>query len=140
MLILLLAVAPASAAHWPGVDYSEVRAYAYNHKRYAALVEDGKLGPTVVNKTGVRLTGRQIERLIRAVSAKRSGTIDIVQCWRPHHGFVFYDGRGKAVAWVEVCFECGNMHESPPAEGVYDMKALRKLSKELKLPDPPKKT
>jgi hypothetical protein len=138
LLILLVFVASVSAAPWPGVPYSEVRGYAYNHKRNGLLVRDGKLGPTIVNKAGVPLTSRQINRLIVAVSGKRSGTIDIVECWDPHHGFVFFDARGKAVAWVEVCFKCGNMHSTPPADGVYDMKALRKLSNELKLPDPPK--
>jgi hypothetical protein len=143
VLLSLLLIASASAAKWPGVAYSEVRGYAYNaydRGRIRDLVENGKLGPTVVNKTGVRLTARQIDRLIIEVSNSRSGPVDLKTCWSPHHGFVFYDAKGKAVAWVEICFRCGNILASPPAQGIHDFKALRRLCEELKLPELPKKT
>ena len=140
ILSLLLGIAPVGAAPWPGTALSDVRAYVYNQgDHFAALVVDGRLGPTVVKRSEKRLSAAQIERLETAVAGKRSGSIDLVQCWSPHHGFVFYDARGKAAAWVEVCFTCGNMHSSPPA-GVYDMKALRQLVRELKLPGLAKKT
>ena len=143
LLLSLLLVASASAAQWPGVAYSEVRGYAYDayvHGRPMPLVKNGELGPTVVNKAGVRLTPRQIQRLIDEVSNRRSGPIDLKSCWSPHHGFVFYNAQGKAVAWVEICFRCGNILASPPAQGIYHMKTLRRLCDELKLPELPKKT
>jgi hypothetical protein len=143
VLLSLLLIASANATQWPGVAYSEVRGYAYNayeRGRIRDLVENGKLGPTVVNKAGVRLTARQIDRLIIEVSNRRSGTVDLKTCWSPHHGFVFYDAQGKAVAWVEICFRCGNILSSPPAQGIHHMKALGRLCEELKLPELPKKT
>lgn len=143
ILLSLLLIGSASAAQWPGAAYSEVRGYAYNayvRGRSANLVENGRLGSTVVNKAGVRLTPRQIDQLIVELSNKRSGPVDLRTCWSPHHGFVFYNARGKVVAWVEICFRCGNILASPPSEGIYHIKALRKLVYELKLPDPPKKT
>jgi hypothetical protein len=140
---LLLSIASASAAKWPGVTYSEVRGYTYDafvHGRIVDLVANGKLGQTVVNKTGVRLTPRQIERLIVEVSNRRSGRVDLITCLSPHHGFVFYDAQGKVVAWVEVDFRCRHIQTSPPAQGIHDFKAIRRLCEELKLPDLPKKT
>jgi hypothetical protein len=141
LLLLPLFVASAGAAQWPSVAYSEVRGYAYNgfvRDRIVDLVENGKLGPTVVNKPGVRLTPRQIERLIIEVSNRRSGRVDLITCLSAHHGFVFYDAQGKIVAWIEIDFRCRNVQMSPPAQGIPYFEALKRLCEELKLPDLPK--
>jgi hypothetical protein len=124
---------------WPGMRYSDVRAYAYDGREgLAPLVTNGKLGPTVLKKSEVRLSTQQIERLLKA---HRNGNWrEISACWSPHHGFVFYSTRGKAVAWVEVCFTCSGTRESPDSGPGFDIKALRRLCEELKLPNLPKKT
>jgi hypothetical protein len=152
--ILFLVASPAFASPWPGVPYAEVRGYAYNYVSpvfdvrgrqlmNAPLVdENGQLGSSVANKSGARLSPEQVQRLIHAIIGMHPAHLT-ARCWKPHHGFVFYDTRGKAVAWVEVCFECGFTRPSPtvPNHSYDDMDALRKLSKELKLLDqPPQKT
>jgi hypothetical protein len=149
LAILLLLSSSAFAASWPNVSYSEVRGYGFNHKWpildskgrqlfYAPLVDDGKLGSSVVNKLGARLSPEQTQRLIRAITGKHPAHLT-ARCWKPHHGFVFFDAHGKPVAWVEVCFDCGFARSNPtiPGHSYDDMDELQKLSKELKLPDPP---
>jgi hypothetical protein len=151
LAILLFCAASAFAEpSWPGVPYVEVRGYGYNHVSpvfdsqgrqimNAPLIdEDKRLGPSVVNKKGVPLTSTQVQHLLRAITGKHAAH-PRARCWQPHHGFVFYDTRGTAVAWVEVCFECGFARTTPsvPNHWYDDMKALLKLSKELKLPNPP---
>lgn len=143
LMLSLLLIASAKAAEWPGVAYSEVRGYTYNafvRNRIVHLVENGKLAPTVVNKPGVRLTSSQTQRLVREVSNSRSGRVDLITCLSPGHGFVFYDAQGKLVAWVEIDLRCRHVFTSPPASGIHDFIALRRLCEELKLPDLPKKT
>jgi hypothetical protein len=148
--ILLLLPFPAFAGSWPDMSYSEVRGYGYNHKWpiidskgrqliAAPLVDDGKLGSSVVNKSGARLNPEQIQRVIRAITGEHPAHLT-ARCWKPHHGFVFYNAQGKAVAWVEICFECGYARASPeiPDHSYDDMDSLWKLTEELKLPSPPK--
>jgi hypothetical protein len=56
-------------------------------------------------------------------------------CFNPRHAFVFYDAAMKPVAWVELCFQCHNAEAEPQQkEQVYDVAALEKLARELKLP------
>src|ERR1051325_7320945 len=102
-----------ASSPWPGAAYSEVRGYGYRDSGpEESIFRDGKLSSSIINKSGTPLTTDQIQRLVRAVTRK-SRVIDLVQCFRPHHAFVFYDARHKAVAWVDVCFECGNAKAHP---------------------------
>lgn len=34
------------------------------------------------------------------------------QCFSPHHALVFFDGKNKMIAYVEVCFKCHNVEAS----------------------------
>jgi len=151
LAILILLGSTSLASPWPGVPYAEVRAYAYNPENgprvkdrsghvlmYETIWHDGKLATSVINKSGTLLSATQIARLVQAITKKPSETSILTNCFDPHHAFVFYDAHRKAVAWVEVCFHCGNIqaHPSSPGELHPDMKALLKLSKQLKLPNP----
>ncbi len=130
--VLFSAVARGGA--WPGVEYAEVRGYAFNFGGGpASIIVDGKLNATVLNKEGALLTKAQLKRLIAALTEKHPSH-PVALCFNPRHAFVFYDQSGKPVASVNVCFECLAATASP--EGTvqpYDLAALADLSAELKL-------
>jgi hypothetical protein len=140
--LMLLACGPlAAASSWPAKSYVEVRAYAYNAGGDIAqpIVKKGRLDRSVVNKRGVVLTPEQANRLIAAVTGKRPEPEWVAACFNPRHAFVFYDTDRKPIAWVELCFECGNAEAEPYQKGqVYDVSALENLARELKLPLVPK--
>lgn len=140
-ILLFFAPCAFASSHWPGVPYSEVRGYASRdyYIENESIVLNGKLSSGIINKSGAPLTPNQIQRLVRAITRKPPRVIDLVQCFRPHHAFIFYDVRHKPVAWVDVCFECGNAKAHPePFKFHYpDMKVLLSLCRELKLSNTP---
>ncbi len=138
LVIPCLLGAFGAQAGWPGSASTEVRAYAYN-PRVAdvdpSILKHGHLNPTVLNKDGVVLTPDQTKHLFAAVTGKHPDPGVYAACFNPHHAFVFYDVAHEPIAWVEVCLECGNAEAEPPQKGqVYDIAALVKLLRELKLP------
>lgn len=49
-------------------------------------------------------------------------------CYRPHHGVEFLDRTGKAVGFIELCFECEKNTATPGFEtGTMDSSAYKKL-------------
>ncbi len=150
VFLLLIGSMSVVAANWPP-PFTEVRGYSYNRIKPPSapdntgrvrisygLFEDGKIGPTVINKAGARLTPNQVHRLLSAVTGEHPSHLH-ARCFYPHHGFVFYDAAMKPVAWIEVCFECGNTESWPEGRKVKedDMRALLALCKELRLPHTP---
>ncbi len=139
-ILFLLALLPlASRAAWPGGDYPEVRAFAYNLKGdgQQAIIENGKLSKTATSKTGVLLTPKQVRRLIAAVTGKHPEHPHAA-CFIPRHAFVFYDAAHTPRAWLEVCFECLNNRSTPEGiSGDVDFPALAELCAELGLPSSP---
>jgi hypothetical protein len=122
LAILILLGSTSLASSWPGIPYTRVRAYAYNPENgprvkdrsghvlmYETIWHDGKLATSAVNKSGTLLSATETERLIRAITMKPPETVTFTNCFDPHYAFVFYDAHRKAVAWVEVCFHCGNI-------------------------------
>jgi hypothetical protein len=131
----------AAFATWPDKPYVEVRAYAYNRNGDPdrPILKNRRLDPSVVNKRGIVLTPEQARHLIAAVTGKRPQPRWSTACFNPRHAFVFYDTARKPVAWIELCFECGNAAGEPRApDQVYDIPALEDLARELKLPLVPK--
>ena len=60
----------------------------------------------MLNPDGAVLSPSQVKRLL-AAQARRVGAFTSVSgCFWPHHAFVFRDVRGRAVASIEVCFDC----------------------------------
>ncbi len=135
LAILVLFASTCLASSWPGAAYTEVRGYASENG--GPIRHDGKLTNSVIAKSGTLLSAAQTDLLIRAITKKPQKTFDLTQCFDPHHAFVFYDAHQKAVAWVEVCFHCNNIkaHPRTPGDLWPDMKALLKLSNQLKLPN-----
>jgi hypothetical protein len=150
VIVGLLGSVVAAAASWPP-PFVEVRGYSYNRieppsgkdstgrrRMYYPLFEDGRLTDTVINKAGARLATNQVQRLLKAITGKHPEHLH-ARCFNPHHGFAFYDASNKAVAWIEVCFECGNTESWPEGRKVSedDMHGLLALCNELKLPRTP---
>jgi hypothetical protein len=105
---------------------------------YAPLLHcHDHLGLSVMKKEGGLLSSAQIQRLLAAVTRDHPEHTT-ARCFDPRHGFIFYDAQHKPVASIEICFECGFARGWPqlPRHSYDDMDALRKLCKELKLPDP----
>jgi hypothetical protein len=139
--LLVFAASGATAQDWPGIPYTEVRAFAYNKRGFPDLpiVKDGQLSRTVLNKHGVVLTAEQTRRLIAGVTGYHPRPESEIMCFDPRHAFVFYNVAKKPVAWVELCFDCSRALAEPYVDGqVYDVPALEKLASDLKLPLIPK--
>jgi hypothetical protein len=102
--VLLLLTAPTFADEvWPGVKFSEVRAYAwpYDKETEAVILKDFKLEPGAINPGGSLLSPEQIRALVRAVTGKHA-KYPVAACHIPHNAFVFFDAVGKPVAFMEI--------------------------------------
>jgi len=138
ILMWLTFCAPA-APSWPRVSFSQVRAYSYNAKGAGSLpiIKDGRLNATVINTNGAPLATNQVRQLLAAITGEHSSHL-IAYCFYPRHAFVFYDSDKRAVAQVEVCFECLEKKARPEGTASYfDWCALADLCRELKLPNSP---
>ena len=137
LLALLFSYLPAPAAEkWPGVPFSEVRAYAWpaDTQEEAVILPDKSLLPGVLNENGALLTSKEVQRLRNAVTGRHADH-PIMACYTPHNAFVFIDAKKKPVAFVEVCFTC-LMYRAEPA-GVaqnFDLLALAGIFSAHKLP------
>lgn len=108
LLILLLSSLPARAAEkWPGVRFSEVRAYAWpaDTETEAVILPDKSLMAGVLNENGALLTSQEVQRLRSAVTGRHADH-PVMACYTPHNAFVFYGAGKKPVAFVEICFSC----------------------------------
>jgi hypothetical protein len=143
LFFLLFSTAALFAENtWPGIPFSEVRAYAWpdahlptGARGTAPVILPGMaLRPDVVNKDGAQLSSAQVTRLRKAVTVK-APLHDIRPLHYPHNAFIFYDATKKPVAFIEVSF-CRLRHTVAP-KGVSirpDLRELAKLFDELKLP------
>ncbi len=121
---------------WPGVEFSEVRAYAWEGKLAPDLVilPDMKLAKGVTDDKGAALTPDEIKSLRAAVTGKHPAYSQAF-CYSPRHAFVFYDAEGKPTAFVEVCLECmGHRIEPDGASEKIDLVALAAILDAHKLP------
>lgn len=141
LLFLLLSVASAFAdTTWPGVKYTEVRAYAWDVHRKGSGSLDGVIRDDmtfeagVLNKDGAKLSPEQVKRLLAAVTGEHDPH-PTPGCYNPHNAFVFYNADKKPVAFVEICFDCLIYRISPddPVPGI-DLLSLAVIFTEHKLP------
>ena len=134
--ILFLALSTgARSESWPPA-YSEVRAYYYDGGDSGApVIKNGELHPTVQNKEGVLLTEKQVRHLLAAALDKEKNPHALINCYRPRHGFVFYDRAKHAAAVFEVCLDCLHIRFEPPRdESICDFLSIARLCEELGLP------
>ncbi|WP_395737153.1 hypothetical protein [Prosthecobacter sp.] len=130
------AVVGESSPLWPGVQFTEVRAYAWpNDEVTEAVILDGMtLKPGVINKDGALLTAQQTKRLLAAITGKHPWH-PVASCHIPHNAFVFYDAAHHPVASVELCFGCFNHRIQPGGTSRYlDFPSLASIFDEHKLP------
>jgi hypothetical protein len=136
ILILSTLCAFAGDAAWPGIKFSEVRAYAWPDDKTtnAVILKGMTLKDGVINPKGASLTPEQTKILIGAVTGKRP-KYPVAMCHNPHNAFVFYNAAKKPVAFVEICFRCFNHRISPKgaAENL-DLVALAAIFDTSKLP------
>jgi hypothetical protein len=123
---------------WPGVDFVEVRAYAWpiaeHEENVYVIVDDMSLRPDVLNKEGAVLSADQVKRLMLAVTGEHKEH-PVASCYIPHNAFVFYNAEKKPVAFIEICFDClGERIVPKGAARRVDLPALASLFVELKLP------
>ena len=136
LLLCFSTVSLFAGEQWPGVQYAEVRAYAWpGDKGTEAVILSGMtLMPGVINKDGALLTHQQVKRLLTAVSGKHP-SYSIPACHLPHNAFMFYDAAKKPVAYFEICFECFNKRSEPQGTSKYlDLVSLASIFAEHKLP------
>ncbi len=127
---------PGTRVNWPGVPFSEVRAYCYDYtaEQQSSFFINGRMHNGVMNPRGEKLSGSQIEKLLDALTVSQPRQ-DRTPCYKPHHAFVFYDRAGKVAAVFEMCFGCNRWVESPGGTPEYiDKAALWALCQELGLP------
>jgi hypothetical protein len=123
-------------ANWPGLAYAEVRAYYHKDPEVLldTLLQEGAIQKLAANKDGAPLTTDQTKRLLAAVAGNYQ-SYKKSMCFDPRHAFIFYDEHHKAVAAMEVCFDCYGMYMTPGGmpERI-DFPAIADLVDELKLP------
>ena len=138
--LLVVGSSLTAKAEWLPREVHEVRAYVYDYTqegrnwRNWSLLKEGKLHKGVINVEGEKLSKEQVERLMKALNAKKDSKP--AKCHWPHHGFVFYDKEGVAMGHVQLCFQCSTLESSPkgaPIDGL-DWKAMADLFKELGIP------
>lgn len=144
LLVVWGAVAALGAAEepkrdWPGVQFAEVRAFAWPADLMTEkVVSDAlELKSGGIDPAGRRLSAAQVERLLRSVRRRPLGKrIAVSGCYWPRNAFVFYDGAGRATAAFEICFDCHGIFRLPATQGdiAPDFVELTKLFSELKLP------
>lgn len=128
--------AVGTRVNWPGVPFSEVRAYCYDYtaEESPSFFVKGLIHRGVMDTTGVKLNSAQTKRLLDAVTVSQPKQ-DRTPCYKPHHAFVFYDKSGKVAAVFEMCFGCNRWVETPNGAPEYiDKAALWALCQELGLP------
>ena len=137
ILFLLLSTLPVYAqGTWPGIEFAEVRAYAWPAKLLetnTVILKGMVLAPGVLNKDGTPLTPEHTKRLLAALNGKHPAHV-VARCHVPHNAFVWYDAKKKPVAYLEICFRCFSYRAEPAFPGPIALPATAALFDELKLP------
>jgi hypothetical protein len=134
--LLLSTASLLAGAPWPGVPFTEVRAYAWPDDKHteAVILPGMALKPGVINKDGALLSPEQTKRSLAAVTLKHPDH-PVAACYLPHNAFVFYDAAKKPVAFVEVCFGCLSSRIQPRSSGhPFDLLVLASIFDAHKLP------
>jgi hypothetical protein len=137
-ILIFFASQPVVRAEWLPREIHEVRAYVYDFTvgmKYISLLRDGKLHPGVINTDGAKLSDDQTKRLLAALQSTEERAQGF-RCYSPHHGFVFFDEEGHPMGHIELCFQCGNVQNSPEGlpEVEWNWAEIKKLLVELKIP------
>lgn len=128
------------AQQWPLEPFDRVVAYCYDYsqdsKDTLIIQPDGSLHKGIIKSTTLRLGRDQIKELRTILSTDSKEEIGVMECFDPHHAFVFYDKDWNVTASISVCFACEG-YAARPKKGVSKIVNLRKLeafSRRLGLP------
>jgi hypothetical protein len=136
-IVALLCLAVTARADWPGVPFTEVRAYAWplDLNTDKVILPGMQLHGRTLKKSGALLSADQTARLLAAQQRKVMQRPKAA-CYVPHNAFVFYDAKRQPVAFLEICFDCLGDRSGPALllDGDPDFIALAKIFSELKLP------
>ena len=118
--------------------FSTVEIVLYNGRvEPGPLIRDGKINPGVAQSWTRKLSKKQVEKLISAITGKHQPKPDPL-CFVPHHGFIFRDASLKIVGSLEVCTLCESHRYypyKPTGLSLYwDVVALKALIEELGMP------
>ncbi len=142
-LLATLAIATAQAKEparqWPPVEAKHVVGYCYDYTKdprgSSISFPDGSLHQGVIRATTVRLTGDQTKILMEMLNKDVEQVRREVDCYDPHHAFVFYDGDWKVLASIDICFMCSDYAARPVgASERINLRALSAFCRDLGLP------
>jgi len=105
-----------------------------------AILDEAAIRRIAADEAGELLTASQTGRLLTALAATHR-QYEPLLCVDARHAFVFYDSSQRAVAAVEVGFECGSVIMTPGGmQHRVDLPAVADLVSELGLPIDPSGT
>ncbi|QDT03850.1 hypothetical protein K227x_22350 [Rubripirellula lacrimiformis] len=133
-------VAAGGSVHEGGqwhFDFTTVRAYRLNWRNEDAwepIISGGELNATRMPTEGILLARSQVERLEAAVTGTHPDR-GAGLCLYPHHAFLFFDGEGKVVGSIDVCFLCQSYRSQPAGYARnWDLLSIGELILDLGLP------
>jgi hypothetical protein len=136
ILLLLSALCLfADEPSWPGIEFSEVRAFSWPKamNEEAVILKEMKPIDGALNPKGALISQEQTNRLITAITGKHP-EYPMAMCHIPHNAFIFYDQRKKPVAFIEICFECSTHRIEPKGfADKIDLMAIASIFDSLKL-------
>ena len=129
---------PQAALSWPIEGVAEIRAYrvdwADKHNQEGILTTEGELRNERLPQEGVALNAKQSAKLHQVIMGEHPAHPP-VDCYNPHHAFVFFDAEEKILGSVDICFMCSDYVSSHDGFARHlDYAGLRKLFTELEIP------
>ena len=135
VLVMFSIASFAGEKAWPGVDFTEVKAYHWPVKMNTESLIDKnfKLLKGVVNPKGISLSNEQVTMLRKSAIGKHPDH-PVAACYIPHNLFVFYKDK-KPVAYLEICFDCLGYRTYPESKSEnLDVLTIAKICQQLKIP------
>ena len=140
LLLLFLATLSLHAENtWPPAKFTHVVAYCYDYIRdprgSSIIFKDGTHHNGIIAPFTRPLSNDQSSSLLKILNTPYKEELGEVDCYDPHHAFVFYDASWKPVAWVNICFACEiYVPSSKLPFNPIDLYALEDFVKALGLP------
>lgn len=139
LLVITISSALAAPKKWPDVPYTHVVGYCYDFTQdtrgFSISFPDGSLHKGIIKATTIRLSDAQTKSLLKILNDVVDHERGEVECYDPHHAFVFYDSNWKIVASIDICFLCEN-HSAVPkgAPEMFDLQAMEDFCRQIGLP------
>ena len=124
---------------WPSAPFENVVGYCYDFTKdsrgSAITFQDGSIHKGVIKATTIRLIDKQTKQLIAVLNKNVEYERGDVDCYDPHHAFVFYDEHWKVVASIDICFMCDDFASRPTVvSDLIDLRAMEKFCRDVGLP------